>query len=316
LEAKKVPIIIINGLLTLLLFYYASIQIPFAGLVIGALMPLPTILVIRRAGWIAGMLVVGAGVGIMYYVEHFFGIKAEVFPFLHMAVIAVAVSILASRQYRLEIIVGGAVVLAALIQASVFLVQAWQQGLTPLVYLERTVQEVWTAFSKLIEKEQILEQEMPLSGLNLAEISAFIAQVTPALLLINNTVVVLLNYILSRHLGGQRGWEDPKLPLACWEAPGWLVFVLIVAGFLVVVPYQALQMIGVNVILLCGLFYFFQGLAILGFSFRRFQVPRFFRWTAYMLLVLVKPAMLLVILMGLTDLWLDFRRLHQPPPEV
>ncbi len=143
-----------------------------------------------------------------------------------------------------------------------------------------------------------------------------IAQITPALLLINNTVVVLLNYILSRKLGGQHGWEDPKLPLACWEAPGWLVFVLIGAGFLLLVPYQAWQMTGVNVLLLCGLFYFFQGLAIVAFSFRRFQVPRFFRWTAYMLLVLVKPAILMVILMGLTDLWFDFRRLHQPPPEI
>lgn len=316
MEAKQVPIIIINGLLALLLFYYASIQLPFAGLMIGAFMPLPTILVIRRAGWIAGLLVVGAGVGIMYYVEHFFGLRAEVLPFLHMAVIAFAVCFLSSRQYRLEVIVGGAVLLAASIQAGVFLVQAWQQGQTPLVYLERTVQEVWAAFSKIVEKDQLLEQGLPLSGLNLAEVATFIAQITPALLLMNNTAVVLLNYIFSRYLGAQRGWEDPKLPLACWEAPGWLVFGLIGAGFMLLVPYQPVQMTGVNVLLLCGLFYFFQGLAILAFSFRRFQVPRFIRWTTYVLLVLVKPAMLLVILMGLTDLWLDFRRLHQPPPEV
>ncbi len=99
MEAKQFPIIIINGLLSLLLLYYASIQVPFAGLMIGALMPLPTILVIRRAGWIAGLLLVGAGVGVMYYVEHFFGIKAEVLPFLHMALIAFVLSFLASRQY-------------------------------------------------------------------------------------------------------------------------------------------------------------------------------------------------------------------------
>ena len=262
------------------------------------------------------MLLVAAGVGMMYYVEHFSGIKAEVLPFLHMAVIGFAVSFLASRQYPLEGIVGGTVVLAALLQVGVFLILAWQQGLTPLAYLQRTVEEVWTAFSQLVEKEQLLEQEFPLSGLNLAEVTTIIAQVTPALLLINNTLVVLLNYMLSRSLGGQRGWEDPKLPLACWEAPGWLIFVLIGAGFFLLVPNQAVQMTGVNVLLVCGLFYFFQGLAILAFSFRRFQVPRFFRWTAYMLLVLVKPAMLLVILMGLIDLWLDFRHLHQPPSEV
>ena len=60
--AKQVPLIVINGLLVLLLFYYASIQVPVAGLVIGALMPLPTILTIRRVGYVAGLLLVTAGV--------------------------------------------------------------------------------------------------------------------------------------------------------------------------------------------------------------------------------------------------------------
>jgi uncharacterized protein YybS (DUF2232 family) len=316
LTAKHVPIIVINSLLALLLLYYASIQVPVAGLVLGALMPLPTILTIRRVGWLAGLLLVAAGIGMMYYVEHFSGIKAEVLPFLHMAVIGFSVAFLASRQYPLEVIVGGAVVLTVSLQVCAFLVLAWQQGLTPLDYLQRSVAELWTAFSRLVEKEQFLEQEFQLSGLNVADVTRIIAQVIPALLLINNTLVILLNYLLSRYLGGQHGWEDPPLPLAYWEAPGWLIFVLIGAGFLLIVPNQMAHMTGVNVILVCCLIYFFQGLAILAFSFRRFQVPRFFRWSAYALLVMVKPAMFIVIIMGLIDLWLDFRHLHRPPSEV
>jgi uncharacterized protein YybS (DUF2232 family) len=316
MAAKHVPIIVINGLLALLAFYYLSIQVPVAGLVIGALMPLPTILTIRRAGWLAGVLLVAAGVGMMFYVEHFSGLKAEVLPFLHMALIGFGVAFFASRQYPLEAVVGGTVALAVTVQVAVFLVLAWQEGLTPLAYLQRTVEEIWTAFSRLVEKEQLLKQELHLSGLQLADVASTIAQVIPALLLINNTLVVLLNFLLSRYLGAQRGWEDPKLPLACWEAPGWLVFVLIGAGFLLLVPNQIGLVISINVILVCCLIYFFQGLAILAFSFRRFQVPRFFRWSSYLLLVLAKPAMLVVILMGLTDLWLDFRHLHRPPPEV
>jgi uncharacterized protein YybS (DUF2232 family) len=314
--AKQVPIIIINSLLALLLLYYASVQVPVAGLLLGALMPLPTILTVRRAGWLAGLLVVAAGVGIMLYVEHFAGLKAEVLPFLHMAVIGLGVAFWASRQYPLEVIVGGTVVLTAMLQVGVFLILAWQQGLTPLAYLQRQVEELWTAFSQLVAQEQLLAPELRLSGLNLTEVTTVIAQITPALLLINNTLVVLLNYLLSRSLGGQRGWEDPKLPLASWEAPGWLVFVLIGAGFFLLLPHQAVQMTAVNVLLVCSLIYFFQGLAILAYSFRRYQVPRFFRWTAYLLLIFLKPAMLVVILMGLIDLWLDIRRLHHPPSEV
>ena len=314
--AKQVPLIVINGLLVLLLFYYASIQVPVAGLVIGAFMPLPTIMTIRRAGWVAGVLLVAAGVGMIYYVEHFSGIKAEILPFLQMAAIGFAVSFLASRQYSLEVIVGGAVVLAVALQVGVFLILAWQEGLTPLAYLQRSVAELWTAFSQLVEKEKFLEKEFPFSSFNLTEVTTVIAQIIPALLLINTTLVVLLNYLLSRYLGGQQGWEDPKLSLTCWETPGWLIFCLIGAGFLLLVPHQAVQMTGVNILLVCCLCYFFQGLAILAFNFSRYQIPWFFRWTAYALLILVKLAMLLVILMGLIDLWLDFRHLHRPPSEV
>jgi len=314
--AKQVPIIIINSLLALLLLYYASIQIPVLGLLLGALMPLPTILTIRRAGWLPGLLLVAAGIGMMLYVEHFSGIKAEVLPFLHMAVIGFALSFFVLRRYPLEIIVGGTVALVVVLQAGVFFFLAWQQGVTPLAYLQRMITEVWTLFSQLIEKEPLLQQEFKFSGVNLAELTTIVAQLIPAILLINNTLVVLLNYLLSRHLGRPQGSENSRQTLASWEAPGWLIFLFIGAGFLLLVPNQAVQMIGVNVLLICGLFYLFQGLAILAFIFKRFQVPQFLRWSAFLLLVLIKPAMLLVILVGLIDLWLDFRHLHRPPSEV
>jgi uncharacterized protein YybS (DUF2232 family) len=314
--AKHVPIIVINSLLALLLLYYTSIQIPILGLLLGALMPLPTIMTIRRAGWLPGLLLVAAGVGMMFYVEHFSGIKAEVLPFLHMAVIGFVMSFFIWRRYRLEVIVGGTVVLVVALQVLTFLFLAWQQGVTPLAYLQRIISEVWTLFSQLVEKEPMLQQEIQFSKVNAAEFTRIIAQLAPALLLINTTLVVLLNFLLSRRLVGPRGCEDGKLPLSSWEAPGWLVFVLIGAGFLILVPYQVVQIVGVNVLLVCGLFYFFQGLAILAFNFRRFHVPQFFRWIAYLLLVLIKSIMLLVILMGLIDLWLDFRQLHRPPSEA
>lgn len=312
---KQFPIVI-NSLLVLLLFYYASIQLPVLGLVIGALMPLPIILTIRRAGWLAGLLLVAAGVGMLFYVEHFSAIKAEVLPFLHMAVIGFAISFFTLHHYKLEVIVGGTVSLAVMSQVSVFLLLAWQQGITPLAYLHQTVAEIWKLFSQLVEKEPILQQEIQLTGLNLTEFTARIVQLTPAFLVINSTLVVLLNYLLSQNLGEPLGCEDRKLPLTSWEAPGWLVFVLIGGGFLLLMPNQVVQITGVNVLLVCGLFYFFQGLAILTFNFRRFQIPRIFRWIVYFFLVLIKTAMLMVILMGLIDLWLDFRHLHRPPSEV
>ena len=142
-----------------------------------------------------------------------------------MAVIGFAMSFFVWRRYPLEIIVGGTVVLVVVLQIGVFFFLAWQQGITPLVYLQRTVTEVWTLFSQLIEKEPILQQEFKISGVNLAELTTIIAQLIPAILLINNTLVVLMNYLLSRHLRWPQGcgtadclWHPGKLPV------GWYSF--------------------------------------------------------------------------------------------
>lgn len=316
MAVRQLPLYIFSGLLVLLLLSYASGQIPLAGLLASALMPLPIILTINRAGWGGGLLVVAAAIATILYLEQFTGSKGEVIPLLHMAVLGICLAVLASRSLPPELVVGGAALLGMVFQAGLLLILSYQQGLPPSAYLEQSVATVWSAMAQIIDKEQVLEKELNQAGLTLAEMLSLIAQLTPALLFINNIVVALGNYLLSRSLGTGRHWAVPKVPLTCWEAPGWLVFVLIGTGFALLVPSQIVRMVALNLLLISLLLYFFQGVAIIAFSFQRFQVPRFLRWSIYGLLILIKPALLLVILMGLVDLWLDFRRLHQPPSEV
>jgi hypothetical protein len=45
--------------------------------------------------------------------------------------------------------------------------------------------------------------------------------------------------------------------------------------------------------------------------FQRFRLPLFLRCIGYPLMFWI-PIPLLVITLGLMDLWVDFRRLHQP----
>ncbi len=314
MAAKQLPLQVISGLVALLLLYYASVQIPVAGLFLSLLLPLPIILTIDRAGWWGGLLIVAAALAILWYLEQFTGVKAEVLPLLHMAILGVTLAILAARPLSPELVIGGAALAGMLFQVGIFLVLAQQQGLTTMAYLEQTVATVWSEVSHVLDKDQMLEKELNQAGLTIAEMLTLMAQLAPALVLMNNTVVALLNYLLSCALGTERSCAPPKVPLPCWEAPGWLVFFLIGAGFSLLMPYQVLRLLALNVLLVCLLLYFFQGVAIIAFGFQRFQVPRFLRWSIYLLLILIKPAMLLVVIMGLVDLWLDFRRLHQPPP--
>jgi uncharacterized protein YybS (DUF2232 family) len=64
-----------------------------------------------------------------------------------------------------------------------------------------------------------------------------------------------------------------------------------------------------NLILLLAACYFAQGLAVIAFFFHKNHVPRFLRGITYVLIVFQQIFTLLVVGLGLFDLWGNFRRL-------
>jgi uncharacterized protein YybS (DUF2232 family) len=85
-------------------------------------------------------------------------------------------------------------------------------------------------------------------------------------------------------------------------------------GFLLFVPSSGLRFLAANVLLVLGTVYLFQGLAIAAFYFEKWKLPRFLRAVIYAFLLLQQFATLGVILVGLFDIWLDFRRLSRKAP--
>ena len=83
------------------------------------------------------------------------------------------------------------------------------------------------------------------------------------------------------------------------------------AGFLLLVPVTLVRLVSMNLLVVFGLLYFCQGAAVVASWFQRFRLPRLLRLIGYPLMFL-HPLFFLVITLGLMDVWLDFRRLHQP----
>ena len=97
-----------------------------------------------------------------------------------------------------------------------------------------------------------------------------------------------------------------------WKAPEQLVWALIACGFILFIPgLSSIRNIAVNLLLVIGAFYFAQGLAVIGFFFAKNKVPRFLRGLTYVLIVFQQIFTLLVVGLGLFDLWGDFRRLRK-----
>jgi len=73
--------------------------------------------------------------------------------------------------------------------------------------------------------------------------------------------------------------------------------------------------VGLNVLMVMGTIYLLQGFSILAFYFERWNLPRALRAFLYALLFVQQYLALGAVLLGLFDVWADFRRLSKKPVE-
>ncbi|MFH1139811.1 MAG: YybS family protein [Pseudomonadota bacterium] len=135
-------------------------------------------------------------------------------------------------------------------------------------------------------------------------------RVFPSLMVMGTVLVSWANFLMTRMFLTRRGVTLPDQPnLKNWQAPEHLVWPLIGSGFALFLFSGAVSSLGLNGLIILGLVYFFQGLAIVAFWLDRKKAPRFFRVLTYTLIALQQYLTLGVALLGLFDMWLDFRKL-------
>jgi uncharacterized protein YybS (DUF2232 family) len=193
----------------------------------------------------------------------------------------------------------------------VFIGQAVYLGMAPHDLLAQKSAEVVDSVRKVLGNTAGGAAGPLVPGVAPAQMEALLQRLLPGLLVTNMALVAWLNIVLSRQLILLLGWGEPDPPLYHWAAPEWLIFALLGAGFLLLVPVAGARFFGLNLIIVVAVLYFCQGVAVVATWFHRLGLPRFLRMIGYPLLFL-NPFFFLIITLGLMDLWLDFRRLHQP----
>jgi uncharacterized protein YybS (DUF2232 family) len=154
------------------------------------------------------------------------------------------------------------------------------------------------------------------------QVEAFNEQVTstydamrviyPAAYIISVAIIVLLNASLLRLYLRRRdpGWlEAGEFEGVRWPFP--LAVAFVATGLAVLSPF--LRPIAYNGLLILAFFFGLQGLAVVSFYAQRLAAPPLLR-AAVLVLVLINPwAPQILALIGLFDMWFDFRKWAEPP---
>jgi len=88
---------------------------------------------------------------------------------------------------------------------------------------------------------------------------------------------------------------------------------VIVAGLLIVSREASLVLVGVNLLIVLTPLYAIQGLADFRHFFQRVRVPRLLQGLSFALFAMQPLLLVAVAGVGLSDLWIDFRKIRQAP---
>lgn len=299
------------GLVALAALFLLGHLHPVAYLFLGVWLPLPILLVGWRLGDRAAfLLAVAAGAGLFASRPTAAGVL-EHLNFAELMLLGCFLSTWRNRGFPAPQVIG-LTVLGVLLVAGLFLgLQVWLTGLTPLELINQKAAETAATLNKVMEEAGMGAQGVSLMGLPQPDWTTVVKQILPALLVINTTLVAWLNLVTVRQLAQVAGDDEPEVPLTQWHTPEWLIFLFLAAGFLLLVPVPLVHLASLNLLLIVGFLYFFQGLAVLAAFFERFNLPWILRLMGY-LMAFMNPIFLLVMLVGLLDLWLDFRRFQRP----
>jgi uncharacterized protein YybS (DUF2232 family) len=76
------------------------------------------------------------------------------------------------------------------------------------------------------------------------------------------------------------------------------------------VPSTGIRLVGINGLLVLLTIYFLQGIAIVSFFFEKKNVPKGIRVFVYVMIGFQQIFLLVVICLGLFDMWINFRKIN------
>ena len=183
-------------------------------------------------------------------------------------------------------------------------------GMGPIAYLERQVAAQVTELEQWPARLGPAGQDAGWAAEAARFVVATLRVAAPGMLGLGVFAGAVANFAFARFCLRRRlGFR----PFAQEAVPDHLVWGAIGAGVLLASRHERLEAIGLNLLLVLMPLYVIQGLAVFRHFFQRIGLPRLLQVVSFGLLAMQPLLLVAVSCVGLSDLWIDFRKIRQAP---
>ncbi|GAB6905959.1 conserved membrane hypothetical protein [Desulfosarcina cetonica] len=299
---------IATGVMATLVIFSASVFMPVIGFVFSIFIPLPVLFYRTKLGRRHGMIVPLLTIAIIGLVVG--SATLDIIFFSGLMLLGFSLSELFEKPLSVEMTIVAACGVVLGTGLGAMLIYSVVKG-TGIISLVSTYVGTNLELSlKLYQEVGIPQETIDTIAGSLDRIQYVLVRLLPSMVAASTLFVAWTNLIAARPLLEHRGLAVPDFGrLNHWRAPDMLIWGVIGSGVIILLPVSGLRLVGVNGLLIMLTIYFIQGIAIVSFFFEKKGLPRPLRVFIYTMIALQQIFLLVVICIGIFDMWINFRKI-------
>jgi uncharacterized protein YybS (DUF2232 family) len=294
-----------KGTILTLALFLAYVTIPLAGLLPGLLAPLPGIFFYLKRGVMpAGVIVLGTTAALVALNDF----SAALLYLLQCGILSLLLPYFFLQGKGTARAIASAVGLTFLVIVALTVGYALWSGVDLQGSIVKGIETSISQAIAIYEKQGLTGEELQTLTRGMQQVGSLMGRVFPSLLLVALGSMAALNMVLLFRLAERLlpGVARPE-SFTEFRNPELLVWVVIVAGFALLLPYPDIQRIALNLLVVTGFVYFLQGLAVTLALFQQLSVPGVARVLFWLFLAFQPYLVLAVAILGIFDIWGNFR---------
>lgn len=159
------------------------------------------------------------------------------------------------------------------------------------------------------QSETISAETLVILEATLYRMKVVVPIIMPAVLGSLVMLLVWFTMVTGNLLFSRVGHPAPWTGYRNWQLPEKLIWVAIGTGVFALLPLQPVRNIGINCLILLSIIYCFQGFSIAVFFMNKWNVPILLRSFFYVMIVFQSFGTILLLILGIADIWFDFRKI-------
>ncbi|OGR01137.1 MAG: hypothetical protein A2511_16465 [Deltaproteobacteria bacterium RIFOXYD12_FULL_50_9] len=203
-----------------------------------------------------------------------------------------------------------AVLTALLFWAALWALIAFDLGTNPYQESVKTLDQSITSWYELYVKSAPPQAERTKEiEIAVTQLRNLTPKIFPALMLVSVCITIWLNMLIGHWLLSKSQTDHTPWPnYRNWELPDHLVWGVVLGITGLIIPGDIPHVFALNLLIVLGTLFFFQGLAVLSHLLNRWRFPGLLRSIIYLIFFLQVFGIVILSIMGLLDTWLDIRR--------